>query len=209
MKNMSKEHFVIIISLSLIFIIGVAILIKQNSDRNMVYSSISSDRLLSSEVDNPYEPADDRVNADREKIVVHVAGEVFFTGVYELPQGSRVIDAINLAGGSKSTADLDSINLAAIIKDEQKIYIPSVTEDSLINHSNSNPAIHASSNKININTATAMELQKLNGIGESRANSIIKYRNENGSFRSIEEIKNISGIGDRILDNIREEITIR
>ncbi|MFP4015635.1 MAG: helix-hairpin-helix domain-containing protein [Halanaerobiales bacterium] len=153
------------------------------------------------------------------RIMVHVAGEVISPGVYQLSDDARVVNAVEAAGGATSLANLDSINLATSISDGQKIYIPSVIEriNQINNNGNSNnDSIDTATNlaanssgKININTASASRLQELSGIGPSKAESIIDYRESNGRFENVDELLHVSGIGERTLEKIRDDIIVR
>ena len=132
-----------------------------------------------------------------EKICVHVTGYVVNPGVYYVPEGSRVFEVIELAGGFLDTADKDYLNQAAILNDGQKLHIYSKEEAATANQSISDSGAEQNPNKlVNINTATKEELMTLPGIGESKAESIIAYRQENGGFKTIEDIMKISGIKD-------------
>lgn len=130
-------------------------------------------------------------------IVVEIKGEVNKPAIYTLPSDTRLQDLVNLAGGFTSNADTSSVNLAAKLTDGMVIVIPSKLDYTV-------PV----NNKININTATITELISLNGIGSSTANKIIEYRNSHGLFTSIEEIKNVSGIGESLFNKIKDSITI-
>ncbi|WP_017755854.1 helix-hairpin-helix domain-containing protein [Calidifontibacillus oryziterrae] len=139
-------------------------------------------------------------------IIVDVKGAVLQPNVYELLEGSRVLDAINMAGGFAADADQTKINLAARLQDEMVIYVPKIGEniDVKVNLNGQNDH-----NKININTATVEELQRLQGIGPSKAESIITYREEHGRFQTINDLLNVSGIGEKSLEKIVDEITVR
>lgn len=153
--------------------------------------------------------ADGKKNQD---ILVYVVGAVKSPGVYTLNEGSRVKDAIEIAGGPLSDADLLVLNLAEKLQDEDKIYIPKQGEVDEVTQGKSSQNIGLSSKddgKININTADISELEILPGIGPATAQKIIDYRNENGRFKSIEEIKNVSGIGDKKFEQIKDKITSR
>lgn len=138
-------------------------------------------------------------------IKVHITGEINNPGLIELTSGDRILDAIEKAGGTTSMADTSKVNLAYVLSDGEKIYIPSINDEEDI------PYIENSSNnsKVNINTATSEQLQSLNGVGESIAESIIQYREENGKFATIEDIKNVSGIGDSKFEKIKENICVK
>ena len=160
-------------------------------------------------------------NNTNEAIIVHVAGAVENEGIQKLPENSRVADAIEAAGGLTIDANVNNINLAQKIIDGQKIYIPNNSENEEIEGSQTiveNPVTMSDnssystntilSDLVNINTATQTELEMLPGIGPSTASKIISYRNENGKFKSIEDILNVSGIGDSKYSQIKDKITI-
>ncbi len=129
-------------------------------------------------------------------VVVHVAGRVKKPGVYKLPFGARVYEAVEAAGGNLRDADMDSINLARTLRDGEKIFIPQKTS--------SNTVISTREKKIDINTMGKEELLKLPGVGEKLAERIIKHRETHGPFRDIDELKNVSGIGDKKLKEIKD-----
>ena len=171
-----------------------------------------------------------------EKIYVYITGEVNSPGVVLLNNGSRIVDAIEAAGGVTDKANITKVNLVYILQDGMKINIPNQNDlknnenfeyitmssgdeknDANINNSTSNTSSEeSSSNKesafkisvVNINTATQTELETLPGIGPSLALKIINYRKENGKFSSIEDIKNVSGIGDAKFENIKNYIRV-
>jgi competence protein ComEA len=133
--------------------------------------------------------------------------------VYELSCGSIVKDAIEAAGGPTGEADLNRINLARRVHDEEQIYVPQRGEESPPVSPPSGSSLSSPSSqegdKVNINTATAKELNTLPGIGPVKAQSIIDYRTTNGPFRSIEDLKNVSGIGDATFEKLKEKITVQ
>lgn len=152
---------------------------------------------------------------EKNKIILHITGEVNSPGIIEIEEGSRLANAIEAAGGLTENADINKINLAYVVKDGQKINIPNVnsvdtssyiTED--IGENIIIEDINSNTNLVNINTATQTELETLTGIGPSTALKIIKYREENGKFTTIEDIKNVPGIGDSKFESIKEEICV-
>ena len=168
----------------------------------------------SSQDNNPSEEL-----SEPQKVYVHITGAVVNPGMYELDATARVSDAIEAAGGLRNDAVEASVNLARVVSDGEQIIVASEEDQSIANSSGStNP--HASTNastnsassqatiKININTASAEELMELDGVGEATAQKIIAYRTEHGSFSSIEDIKNVSGIGDKKFDAIKDAITV-
>ncbi len=142
-------------------------------------------------------------------IVVYICGAVKESKVITLKENSRICDAIDAVGGLTNEADLTNINLAYILEDGEKIYIPKKGEE-IQNNEISSYTNHSSSiNKININTATQTELETIPSVGPSTALKIINYRKENGKFSKIEDIKNVSGIGDAKFNNIKNYICVK
>ena len=138
---------------------------------------------------------------------VYVVGAVYKPGVVEVEEGTRLYQVIQKAGGALETADLSKINLASIVKDEQKIIVPYIeNKEDKVNDNSAN--VQASVRLVNINTASEAELQTLNGIGASTAKKIVEYRNQNGDFNTVEEIMNVSGIGQSKFDSIKNDITV-
>lgn len=146
------------------------------------------------------------------KVAVHIGGAVKSPGLYYLPADSRVADAIQIAGGTTSDADLDAINLASKVADGSKILVPSKVRR--LNESTAEETLQSESSessntkKININTASAKELEELPGIGPALANRIVSYRETNGPFKSIEDLKKVSGIGEKRFEAIKDLIVV-
>ena len=140
-------------------------------------------------------------NYEIPKICIYVVGCVNEPGIYEVEDGTRIYEAIELAGGATDEADLSRLNLAKILLDEEKVVVPKIVnveegEGSLI------------SSVVNINTANVERLSTLSGIGKSTAEKIVKYREENGYFNSVEDIMNVSGIGESKFNAIKDNITV-
>jgi competence protein ComEA len=138
-------------------------------------------------------------------ITIFISGEVISPGVINIESDKRLIDAVNEVEGLTEDADLNKINLAMKLEDGQHYIIPKIGEETL---NEENLIVEDSSQKININTATISQLDTLPGIGEATANKIVKYREENKKFNSIEEIKNVNGIGDKKFEEIKDLICI-
>jgi competence protein ComEA len=132
---------------------------------------------------------------------VHITGEVNEPGVFELPYGSRVEHAIQAAGGLTDDADDRSINRAAVLADGQQIIVNDSAEP--ISSGNGGGDL-----LVNINTACINELQRLHGVGEATARVIIEHRERNGPFLAVEQIMNVSGIGERTFERLRDNITV-
>lgn len=137
---------------------------------------------------------------EAESIFVYVCGAVVCEGVYELPYGSRVYEAIERAGGFREDAATANVNQAEIVKDEERIYVPVIGEQI--------EAVTQSDGRVNINKASKDELMTLPGVGESRAESIIEYREAKGSFQTIEDIMQVSGIKEGLFEKIKDLITV-
>lgn len=175
---------------------------KQNSDTELVQTASNSNKQIES-------------HQLRQKvktagfITIDIAGAVKKQGVYRLRANARIQDAILAAGGLAKNADLKQVNRAQSVQDQAKIYIPYQGETSLLNDQEQVETETASnSDKINLNTASKDDLLKLNGIGDKKAEQIIAYREQNGEFKSVEELKNVSGIGEKTLANLKDQVTV-
>ena len=151
----------------------------------------------------------------QEKIIgIHIKGEVKNPGYFEVKNGSRLNDVIKKAGGETDDADLDRVNLAQKVLDGEEIIIPKKGEPAEtpanrdMYYTQKNEIDTENTELININSAQMYQLCTINGIGEATAEAIIAYRNEKGGFKSIEEIKNIKGIGNRKFEEIKDKITV-
>src|SRR4030043_1193974 len=145
-------------------------------------------------------------------IKAYICGEVKNPGVYEIENGARIIDLLKVAGGQTENSCLEIINLAQIVVDGQRIYIPSLEEigdsDSLFFTEGSDNYGFPGNGPVNINTAGSKELESLPGIGPVIANNIIEYRSRNGSFKKKEELKNVTGIGEKKYEEIEKLVSI-
>ena len=147
---------------------------------------------------------------------VYITGQIKNPGVYDAFDGNRIVDIVEKAGGFTENADKEEINLAEYVKDEQHIEVQSIvkevdkTDDSRQNINDGNEIDNSKNSKglININTASQKELETLPSIGEVTAANIIEYREKNGGFSNISEIKKVSRIGDKIFERIKDLITV-
>ncbi|HLL51254.1 MAG TPA: ComEA family DNA-binding protein [Thermomicrobiales bacterium] len=144
-------------------------------------------------------------------VVVDVRGAVESAGVYELPPGARVQDAVAAAGGLTEVADLATVNLARRLRDGEVVVIvelpaPGSTPQPTV--STGETSSESSSSRININTATAEELEVLPGVGQVTAARIIAFREQNGPFRSVDDLIHVQGISDRTIDGFRDMVTV-
>ncbi|MBD5087793.1 MAG: ComEA family DNA-binding protein [Clostridiales bacterium] len=180
---------------------------QEESAEEVFIASDAAQESQNSTIENTPEKAE----AGKEKkksIFVHICGAVKKAGVYELKEGSRICDAIKVAGGFKKTANQTFLNQAQVLSDGEQVVVP-VKENTEKNVQNMEE-MPASQNtqKVSINHATCEELMTLPGIGESKANSIIKFREENGGFQTLEDLKKIQGIKDGVYSKIADYIML-
>lgn len=221
MVRLKNEQIILLVLIVLVLVVGSGLLIWQKLNNQTIIAELSKpvEINMDDEIKQEEEINHTQQREEKEKkIIVHVAGEVNNPGVYELPGEARVFDAIKAAGGETVLADLDSLNLAAFIYDGERVYIPSRDEtfpgsekdiQGGFGEGSGRVSFSNSSGKININQATAEELQKISGIGPSKAKSIIDYRNKIGRFTDLEQLLEVSGIGEKTLEKIKDEITLR
>ena len=229
MKKLNlKQKKIIAIILIILVIIAYYYLYLKNSTEEISNQDLEVNNTQESNQTNETE------KETEETIVVHISGAVNIEGIVELEAGSRIANAIEKAGGVKENADMTDINLAYPLEDGMKIHIPT-KEETEANKNNENMIDESyvtsssggvsskedtnstqgssksttSNEKVNINTATQEELDTLPGIGPSIASKIIDSREQNGKFNSIEEIKEVSGIGDAKYEKIKDSITIK
>lgn len=141
---------------------------------------------------------------------VHICGEVAAPGVYELEEGSRIFQAVAVAGGFTENAAADSLNMAEPVKDGMKIQVPNQEEaQKLLNEgADFSGSLQEGRRKVNLNTAKKDELMSLRGVGEAKADDIIRYRESHGGFQKIEDIMKISGIKEAAFQKIKDDITV-
>jgi competence protein ComEA len=146
------------------------------------------------------------------KVTIDIGGEVINPGVYELNKDSRINDALIVVGGLSAKADRDwvekNLNKAERVVDGQKIYIPNKVESEKLKVESKEVLGTSTSNLVRLNTATIDQLDTLSGIGPAIAARIIDYRTENGGFKNIEELKLVSGIGDKLFEKIKNDVAL-
>ena len=203
MNKEKKIKLALTIAIGIIAIVGIIKAVDIYYEKNNT-EQISISNFIENETED---------EKDNTKIKVYITGEVKNQGVIELEEGDRIADAIEKAGGQTEQASLKNVNLAYQLEDGQKIYIPNIndTETEIIDDGASGVVDDATIKQtvVNINKADEKELQSLNGIGESLATSIVQYRKENGRFETIEDLKNVPGIGDSKFENIKEYIKVK
>ena len=213
-KKYKNKIFVLIFVIFTIYIIYWALIDEESEEAK-------EEKIVITE--NKKEKIEKKEEKDvGDKVIIDIKGEVNNPGVYELKESNNVNDAINVAGGLTKKSDTSNINLSKKLTDEMVIIVYSKDEinkmkqenkvtcppcnDALIVEEKSK--ITTSDTKININTAGEEELTSLDGIGQAKAQAIIEYRNQNNGFKSIDELKNVSGIGENAFEKIKDKITI-
>lgn len=178
---------------------------------SVVFFFLMTNSVFSKEPPAVIQPVKDEVVIKTDPVIeefifIDIKGQVTEPGVYKMNITDRVIDAVLKAGGVTGDADSRSVNLSQKLKDEMMIYIPKIAEITC----NQVPVIDETKGdtRVSINKVDQKTLMTLPGIGESKANDIIKYREEKGEFKKIEDIKNVTGIGDATFNNIKDLITI-
>ncbi|MCZ3622232.1 helix-hairpin-helix domain-containing protein [Lactobacillus mulieris] len=199
----------------IVSLLGIGILIfwkfSSNSQDELVSinstsaTSVSqSNSLSSSAVSNVSGSKNDKVTCD-------ISGAVKNSGIYTLKVGARIADLIRAAGGETAEADLSSVNRAILLKDQDKVYIPVKGENSPLDTTASQTSSTTSNNsgeKIHLNSATIADLQKLNGVGQKKAEQIIAYREQNGPFKSVDDLTKVSGIGEKTLAGFKDQLEL-
>ncbi len=218
-SNLTQKQKILLIIISIALFIFLFIYIY----KNLYESENSSEIILNNDINQiQNEQVNEKIGIinEKEKVIIHVVGEVNSPGVVTLEEGARIIDAINAAGGKTEEADLSKINLAYVVEDGTQIYIPRINENLnqvelisteagqsvVINNSNINE--EENNTKVNINTANKEKLETLPGIGETTAQKIIDYREQNGKFTKIEDLQNVSGIGEAKFNSLKDKITV-
>lgn len=209
-KYIEKNKKYVIIGLIFCILIIAIIIVKQ-------FDTEEKETLELISIEENTENTETVEEEEDYKIVIHITGEVNNEGIIEIKEGGRISDAIEEAGGLTKEADLERVNLAYELEDGQKIYIPNKKDKDIEEYVTEgvddivlpDELSKAGDGLVNINKASSEELQELDGIGEALAENIIAYRENNGKFKNIEDIKNVSGIGDSKYEKIKDNIKIR
>ena len=200
--NILGLAIVMLISLTACGSKGILVETMEEEGTEAVFGEISANASDSDAMDT------EDVVASEDTITVYVCGAVVQEGVYELPAGSRISDALLMAGGYDENALHGYVNLAERLEDGERIYFPDYQELEELGIVPISSTESSESGLVNINTADAETLKTLPGIGDAKAADIIAYREEHGAFSSIEDIKNVSGIGESIYNRISSGITV-
>lgn len=224
------KEYKILIGLSLIgLIIAGFFMINGQSSRQSNVAELAQETVTSSEAESEEISTGTKKNSQKEKaepqtssseesefLTVDVKGAVKNPGIYQLKKTSRINDAIQKAGGLTTDADSKSINLAQKLTDEAVVYVATMGENAANVSSNTGQSSTSGTsevasqkgNKVNLNTADLSELQTISGIGQKRAQDILDYREANGKFNSVDDLKNVSGVGAKTLEKLKEYVTV-
>ena len=207
-----KERKIVVV----IIILAVALLSWKIYSSNSGFEELDSNEIMASNTSKEESTEEE----SEEMIVVHITGEVKKPGVVKTKEGSRIEDIIEAAGGLTENADITDVNLAYTVEDGVKIRIPSnndetdakenyISEDAGEKIIISDEETSSKASVVNINNATQEQLEELPGIGPSIASRIVEYRTKNGKFKTVEDIKNVTGIGDSKYEKIKELIKLK
>lgn len=213
-NNTQKVILIILIAL----ICGIIAYAVMSNNSEYEEQDILEQNIIENKIENKIE---DKIENEKSKIVIHITGQVKNPGLVYLDEGARIADAIKEAGGSTKDAALDKVNLAYVLEDGQKIYIPNKNEkiseiqyiitdsgENVLKDTGKESNVKGGIKKVNINSANQEELETLPGVGPALAVRIIEYRNSNGKFEKVEDVQNVKGIGDSKFTNIKEHICI-
>ena len=209
---MNNKKIIVFILILLICPIGLVIKDKLQSKEDIY--------VLTEEEEPPQETTQEKEikkeeNVTNKNITVYISGEVSKPGIVTLNEGDRLATAVEKVGGTTKKADLNGVNMAIKAQDEMHYIIPKIGEvvkdntSQVVKDDNTNQNESSKASQININIATIEELDTLPGVGEATANKIVNHRSENGDFKSIEEIKNVNGIGDKKFEDMKDLICVK
>ena len=207
-----KEYKIIVICAALGLALGGFFLIKPSSQTSVKETNLQTEvaavsKDSSSEKEVKKEEKEE--SPEQDLITVDVKGAVKSPGIYDLPLGSRVHDAVQKAGGLTEEADSKSLNLAQKVSDEALVYVPTKGEEAASQQvaSGTTPST-SKEKKVNLNKASLEELKQVKGLGGKRAQDIIDHREANGKFKSVDELKKVSGIGAKTIEKLKDYVTV-
>ena len=207
-----KEYKIIVICAVLGLALGGFFLLKPTSQTSVKETNLQAEiaavsKDSSSEKEVNKEEKEE--SPEQDLITVDVKGAVKSPGIYDLPVGSRVHDAVQKAGGLTDEADSKSLNLAQKVSDEALVYVPSKGEEATSQQTASGTTPSSSKEKkVNLNKASLEELKQVKGLGGKRAQDIIDHREANGKFKSVDELKKVSGIGAKTIEKLKDYVTV-
>ncbi|TGD25357.1 competence protein ComEA [Companilactobacillus suantsaicola] len=180
------------ILVGLVFV-GYLVINKRPTNNEPVKTQVLADKKSASK---------EEIKSAEKTIVVDVQGAVNKPGVYHLKERTIVLDALQMAGGTKNDADLKQINQAKRLKDQMQIYVPNKTEK------RSTGSGSAEKEAVNINTATVDDFKKVTGVGPKKAEKIIAFREQHGDFKDLNDLKKVSGFGEKTIEKLKDQLTV-
>ena len=203
-----KEYKIIVICTGLGLLVGGFFLLKPAPHTPVKETNLQAEvAAVSKDSSTEKEVKEELVEQDM--ITVDVKGAVKAPGIYDLPVGSRVNDAVQKAGGLTEQADSKSLNLAQKVNDEALVYVPTKGEEAASQQAGSGaPSSTSKDKKVNLNKASLEELKQVKGLGGKRAQDIIDHRETNGKFKSVDELKKVSGIGAKTIEKLKDYVTV-
>ena len=213
LEKIKQYKLALVIALIGVVIAGFMMLQREQKQENNIQQLMEQTSYSSSSKTEKSKQRSESDQGDKNEgmVTVDVKGAVKKPGVYQLKSSSRVQDALVKAGGMTDEADLKSINQAQKLVDEAVVYVAKIGEnvmDVTTNTSASTATSQAKAGLVNLNTATEADFQTISGIGQKRAQDIIAYREANGKFKSVDDLKNVTGIGAKTLEKLKEYVTV-
>lgn len=207
-----KEYKILVICAGLGLALGGFFLLKPTSQTSVKESNLQAEVAAvskDSSSDKEVKKEEKDESPEQDLITVDVKGAVKSPGIYDLPVGSRVHDAVQKAGGLTEEADSKSLNLAQKVSDEALVYVPTKGEEAVSQQTASGTTPSTSKDKkVNLNKASLEELKQVKGLGGKRAQDIIDHREANGKFKSVDELKKVSGIGAKTIEKLKDYVTV-
>ena len=204
-----KEYKIIVICTGLGLLVGGFFLLKPAPQTPVKETNLQAEVVAVSKDSSIEKDVKKEEPVEQDLITVDVKGAVKAPGIYDLPVGSRVNDAVQKAGGLTEQADSKSLNLAQKVSDEVLVYVPTKGEELASQQAGSGaPYSTSKEKKVNLNKASLEELKQVKGLGGKRAQDIIDHRETNGKFKSVDELKKVSGIGAKTIEKLKDYVTV-
>ena len=207
-----KEYKIIVICAGLGLALGGFFLLKPTSQTPVKETNLQAEVAAvskDSSTEKEVKKEEKEESPEQDLITVDVKGAVKSPGIYDLPVGSRVHDAVQKAGGLTEEADSKSLNLAQKVSDEALVYVSTKGEEAASQQTGSGTTASTSKDKkVNLNKASLEELKQVKGLGGKRAQDIIDHRETNGKFKSVDELKRVSGIGAKTIEKLKDYVTV-
>lgn len=211
-REMKLLAGLVVCAILLVSILMYFFLNKSNyAEGDIPLEAISQEGVLPEDSDEGLVEAEDDSVSETTEIVIDVKGAVKQPGIYHLLSDARVFDAIEAAGGTTDEADTKRLNMAEFLSDGMAVVVPVEGEDpdELLQMTGGTSGDSQTGGKVNVNRADEAALQTLSGIGPAKAAAIIQDREENGAFKTVDELTRVSGIGEKTLENIRDQVTVK